>query len=134
MRLLVFILLLSLRERTEILSPAYPFIQRTENGTIVCRSIPYDVYGLTNLGETTIYQKGKALYKIDKYLNKPFFTTGGGNFLIEISPKIYYRIPPIEFYADGKQKESPVTYDGSVIKIYEKGRVRHEFKFSQFSD
>jgi hypothetical protein len=130
---IVIFLLFSLSGSAKRLFPAFPFIQRTENGTIICRSIPYDVYGLTDLGETTIYQKGKVLYKVDKYFNKPFFTTESGKFLIEISPKIYYRMLPIEYDTNGKQKENPVTYDGSAIKIYEKGRLKHEFKFSQFN-
>lgn len=125
---LILLLLFPVAAKATTWSPAYPYIQRTENGKVRSHSVPYGVRdGPYGLGQTFIYAGGKLLYTIDKYFSTPFFTTGNGLYLISFDFSLYYRG---KLLVDDSGRMKP-EYEGEAVHIYKGGQLMKTIHFSE---
>lgn len=112
---------------------AYPYTQRTEQGMVLCRSVPYCARGPFDQGETFVYRKGKLLYSIGKYISTALFTFGEGRYLIEVDFEMQGSAPEILWSADTTTSRLPKTVapDGASISIYDMGQPLRRIMFSE---
>ncbi len=109
----------------------YPFVQKSENGKVQVRSVPFRANGPYSPGETFVYSNGKLLYKIDKYFQSQFFTTENGKFLIEIDFGVNNSLRMKEIGRYDDEIAAPIDYKGEVVRIYKNGLPYKSVKFSQ---
>jgi hypothetical protein len=131
--ILVFVLF-ALGAKATTWSPVYPFVQRTGDGKVSCRSVPYGVRdGPRGLGETFVYDGGRLLYSIDKYFSSPFFTCQNGRYLATVDFHLSYRADLILREDGGLPERKVVEPDGGTIRVYDEGILLKTISFSELA-
>lgn len=107
----------------------YPFTQKTEGQDVVVKSIPYDPYGIREIGVTRVYLKNKLLYSIDRYFREGFLTSNDGQYLAVVHTSNTYGLT--SFSSVGGEQ---IDFNESAIDIYKNGELFRTFTLNEVID